>query len=75
MELHRLYAYEKASAFDLPLSVSSVRYTVAGRLPRSGTVTVHDACDRQLVGAAVLPKYATTSPSLLNSPEPRTATR
>lgn len=73
-ELRSPYAYEKESAFDLPLSVNSLRYAVSGRLPRSGTVTVQTVIDGQLVGATVPPKYATTEPFLLKNPEPRTTT-
>ncbi len=74
-ELRSPYAYEKANAFDLPLSVTTVRYIVAGRLPRSGTVTVQTVIDGQLVGATVPPKYASMEPFLLKNPEPRTTTR
>lgn len=55
---------------DLPAAVTTVTGTLDGPLPRSGTVTVQEVCDVQLVPAWVSPKYATTSPLLLNSPEP-----
>jgi hypothetical protein len=60
-------------AFDVPLEVTIV-IVVAWAEPRFGTVTVHDDCVGQLVGAGAPPNEAVIRPSELKKPEPVTST-
>ena len=48
--------YANVSALDRPCVVTIVRGTVEGLVPRSGTVTVQEVCELQLVGALAPPK-------------------
>ena len=54
----------------MPPDVTTVIVTVAGDVPRSGTVTEHAVSVPHRVGAGWCPKYAVIWPFVLKNPEP-----